>query len=192
MKKRTGLIVLAVCLTCLIGISASRTLFAQKGAKEAKPKYIGNTTGCICHKTLDTSFDVLLKTKHSKAYETLKSEASKKLSKDPLKDPKCLKCHTTGFNEGGGYSLTADEKTKKEMEAVKCEACHGPAEKYKIKHPAIKDPAKKAEGRKKGEMPIKPDEKVCQKCHNKESPTYQPLKMDEALKIIKHGKKGKK
>jgi len=56
------------------------------------------------------------------------------------KDPACLKCHTTGFNQGGVYPLAEKEKERsrasgytyggdpavnRKFEGVQCEACHG-------------------------------------------------------------------
>lgn len=64
-----------------------------------------------------------------------KAKANIEPEKDYTQDPKCLKCHTTGYGESGGYTIpdAQDRKAQGQAEAlagVGCEACHGPASKY--------------------------------------------------------------
>ena len=94
------------------------------------------------------------KTKHAGVFDLLKD--------DEKKDAKCIKCHVTGSVDNPG---------------VQCEACHGPGSDYK-KKTIMKD----HEAREKAGLIAKPDEKVCTKCHNKESPTFKEFKFEERIK----------
>lgn len=117
----------------------------------AAPTYVGAEKCKICHKT---EFESWSKLKHAKAMEVLKPEEQT--------EPKCLECHTTGY-----------DKTETPLLGVQCEACHGPGSEYKS--PAVmKDPAKaKAAGL------VTPDKALCETCHNEKSPTFKGFNYDE-------------
>ena len=88
-----------------------------EAADKQKYKYTGNK-GCKCHLSPGVwEGDEWKQIDHSKAFKRLQTDEEKK-------DPKCLKCHTTGY--GGKF------KNPKEtyLEDVTCEACHGPGEAY--------------------------------------------------------------
>jgi hypothetical protein len=134
-----------------------------------KPDYVGASKCKTCHKAEKNGaqFAKWSKAKHSKAYESLKSDGAKKKAevmgvKDPLNDEKCLSCHTTAF--------TAKNKAKsyKIEEGVTCEACHGPGSMYK-KSSIMKENKKAVEAG----MVAKVDEKVCASCHKKEIPGHE-------------------
>ena len=73
--------------------------------------------------------------------------------KEPLKDEKCLSCHSTAF---GKKNLNTSYKIE---EGVGCESCHGPGSLYK-KSKVMKDQkAALAAGM------IIPDKKTCKTCH---------------------------
>jgi len=55
---------------------------------------------------------------HTKAYDTL-VERSKQF------DPSCLSCHTTRFEQPGGFSM---KELQPELMNIQCESCHGNAE----------------------------------------------------------------
>lgn len=150
---------LTVVMACLL-IFVSSTLLAQH-------KYVGAAKCKMCHMTKGKQYPTWSESKHAKAFETLKTEAAKKIAAekgiaDPSTDAKCLKCHTTAASTdpalNGGI---------KNEEGVSCESCHGPGSTYKA--PAImrSREASLANGL------IIPDEKLCIKCHNAESPTYK-------------------
>lgn len=88
-----------------------------EAAKKQKYKYLGNK-GCKCHLSPGVwEGDEWKQIDHSKAFKRLKTP-------EEQKDPKCLKCHATGY--GGKFKnpkLTY-------LEDVTCEACHGPGEGY--------------------------------------------------------------
>ena len=77
--------------------------------------YVGVKKCAACH------FDQFLDwktTKHAKAFEIL--PAKYKTNAD------CLKCHTTGYGEEGGYK----DKTTPDLVGASCESCHGPGSKH--------------------------------------------------------------
>ncbi len=103
------------------------------------------------------------------------ANAMKSLKGDELKNPKCLKCHST--------AAAVSEKLRETItieEGVSCESCHGPGSAYKT-IPIMKDRAKSiANGL------IIPDEKLCKTCHNAESPTFKGFDYKTAFAKITH------
>lgn len=169
-------------------------------------QYIGTEKCKMCHKSAKkgAQYKIWTEGPHAKAFETLKSEKALEVAKgkgiegNPWETPECLQCHVTGFGHGG-YEVKDeafwDEKTEKGkpikavkrmggLQAVGCEACHGPGSKYK----SIK--VKKAIAA--GEMDaasvglLTPNEATCQKCHNESSPTFMPFIFAERVKKIEH------
>jgi hypothetical protein len=144
------------------------------------PKYIGNTKCRQCHNSTKKGklHDLWAGTKHATAYATLASDESKEIAEqkgitDAQGDEGCLKCHVSGYGEPVGDEYSVEE-------GVGCEACHGPGERYW--------PLKVMKEEKLAEVNglVKPDEKVCAKCHNDESPTYKEFEFKEAYKLIEH------
>ncbi|MHC4177923.1 MAG: multiheme c-type cytochrome [Planctomycetota bacterium] len=97
---------------------------AQPGAAEpagepAPPggqTYTGSKRCASCH---FKQFMAWKKDKHSKVFELL--------PKKYQADPKCLKCHTTGYGEPTGFQ---DAKSSSSLAGVTCESCHGPGSKH--------------------------------------------------------------
>ena len=146
MKKLLTVFISSLVILTLAGIT-----FA------AEPSYVGGAKCKMCHMK---QFKVWEGTKHAKAFDALKPEEQK--------DPKCIKCHTTG-PEG-------------KIQNIECEACHGAGSEYKAA-PIMKDKEKaKAAGL------ILGDEQTCKKCHNEESPTFKGFNFKEAWEKIKHPK----
>lgn len=145
--------------------------------------FVGPDSCKMCHtaKTKGEQYTIWKASPHAKAFETLASDKAKELGKakgvtDPQKDPKCLKCHVTGY---GAPEAMHTQKWKQE-DGVTCESCHGAGADYK-KMDIMKDEAKaKAAGL------IIPDEKVCKGCHNEESPSYKPFDFKTYFEKIKH------
>jgi hypothetical protein len=130
------------------------------GAEKCKP----------CHNSAakGSQFDKWAASKHAKAYETLGTDEAKKLGAargvaEPQKDPRCLKCHVTGFEAPAALKT---EKHKAE-EGVSCESCHGAGGDY-WKMTVMKDRQQSIDA-----GMIVPDEKTCTGCHNAESPTFK-------------------
>jgi ribosomal protein L40E len=164
------LIVLATVAVVLDGRPVKPVLAEEGGAHE----FIGANACKKCHFKTHKSWK---KTVHANAMDILKpgerAEAKTKAGLDPAKDyttdPKCLKCHTTGYGHPGGYpevkDAWSDEETKraKENAGVGCESCHGPGGDYA---PYKKDHEdyKLADVVSRG-LEV-PSAETCTKCHN--------------------------
>jgi hypothetical protein len=133
--------------------AAADSAKAGAGATKAqKHAYVGLAKCKMCHLPV---FKAWAATPHAKAFAALDS------TKKENQDPKCVKCHTTGFGKGGHTVV----KPLVDFKGVQCEACHGPGADYMK---VMKDPVKsKAAGL------ISPTQEVCVGCHNKESPTFK-------------------
>jgi hypothetical protein len=118
------------------------------------PEYVGARDGCRrCHLKEFRSWE---DTPHATAIE--------KLEGDDASNPECLKCHTTGMGEPGGFVSMADTEG---MANVQCEACHGPGSEYRDRDVMKDRDASVAAGL------VIPDASTCEKCHNEESPTFE-------------------
>ncbi len=78
--------------------------------------YVGVKDCAACH--LDQFLD-WKGTKHAKAFEILPAKYRT--------DKSCLKCHTTGYGEEGGFKTL---ETTPGLVAATCESCHGPGSKH--------------------------------------------------------------
>ena len=149
------LLMFGVGLLCA-GEAANGTTAAVKDiAKATGHAYVGVAKCKMCHMPY---FKAWAATPHATAFDRLKPANKED------KNPKCIKCHTTGFGTGG-YDVA---KTALDFKGVQCEVCHGAGADY-MKIPIMKDPAKaKAAG-----LVYPVSESVCVKCHNKESPNFK-------------------
>lgn len=150
--------------------------------------YIGLDGCAMCHKTekQGSQLSIWQNSKHSKAYETLKTEkanqiAAEKGFKTPaVETAECLKCHATGYN----LDASMLGKKFKVEDGVQCETCHGPGSAYKDMK-VMKD---KDLSIKNGLVVHDKLEKFCISCHNAESPTFVDMNVEEAWQKIKHEK----
>lgn len=151
--------------------------------------YIGVEPCVMCHKTekQGKQLSIWKESKHSKAYETLKSEKSANIIKDKgltgpaYENPECLKCHASGYNVDASL-LGAKFKIE---DGVQCETCHGPGSDYKDMK-VMKDRALAVQ---KGLRIWNTQEEIeayCITCHNVESPTYIGFNFEESWEKIKH------
>ncbi|MEI6677675.1 MAG: cytochrome c family protein [Mariniphaga sp.] len=125
-------------------------------ASALSKEYVGVLKCKMCHNKPATGaqYTKWAASPHAKAFQSLKG--------DEAKNPKCLKCHATAF----GLELSDTQSITME-EGVSCESCHGAGSAYKSAG-IMKDQAKSiAAGL------VLPDEKLCKKCHNPESPNYK-------------------
>lgn len=170
--RRTAAAVLAI----------AALLFAS-GAVAADHAFVGAEKCKMCHNSAakGAQFDKWMASQHAKAFQTLGTEEAKKAGAakgvtDPQKDPKCLKCHVTGFDAPAALKT---EKYKAE-EGVSCEGCHGAGGDY-WKITVMKDRAAAVAAGLKI-----PDEKTCTACHNSESPTFKGFDYKAMLAKIAH------
>ncbi len=125
----------------------------------------------LCHKKkeLGDQYDVWANTAHSKAFYTLGTPEAEKIAaklgiKNPQQSRECLRCHSTRYESDGGDN---GEDIHVE-DGVQCESCHGPGEDYMYLE--VMEDMKEAT-----DMGlVMPTEETCRKCHNPESPTYNP------------------
>jgi len=171
------------------------------GGGDEELHYVGTKTCKKCHFDVWQSWS---KTKMAHAFEVLKPNSQLKPSrktgltdewiaqikenktkanppidpeKDYTRDESCLKCHTTGYGEPGGYVIP-DPKDKKarrkaeKLEGVGCESCHGPGSKYVKIFEDIQDKQRQytREELYAAGMTKIGKETCASKCHNKDSP----------------------
>lgn len=135
------------------------------GAVFAADEYLGSEVCKSCH---FKQYKTASKTKHAFAFDELKGEERK--------DPKCVKCHTTGFGRPGGFK---DIESTPDLAGVQCEVCHGAGSAHSERVKAAK-----AAG---GEITEDPGVRmasgnVCIGCHN---PHLNHKRMKKFLKVIK-------
>lgn len=134
-------------------------------------RYVGVRKCATCHKkkTLGNQRAVWQRGPHHPALKTLESPASLSIAKklgisgSPAQAPECLRCHVTAFGlpeESFAYELDP-------WDGVQCESCHGPGRDFRKKK--IMSDLKLA--RKKG-LWDSDDPRICTRCHNSESPTF--------------------
>ncbi|MFQ6675663.1 MAG: multiheme c-type cytochrome [Fidelibacterota bacterium] len=169
-------------------------------------EYVGSQNCKICHSSSKrgAQYKVWEESAHARAFDTLKGDKAAEIVKEMRlevvaeKAPECLVCHTTGFGRGG-YEVKdeafwnpdpEDRKARKAarrmagLQAVGCEACHGPGSEYKSKKTMEAIYGGTVEAASVG-LEI-PDEKTCQRCHNEKSPTFKGFKFEEYVKKIIH------
>lgn len=161
-------------LAVVVAVALPASAFAQA-------KFVGEGKCKSCHGAVVTQ---LKSGPHAKAFETLGTPEAKKVGAkagvtDPQADAKCLKCHVTA---SGAEGLPA---TMKKESGVQCESCHGAGGNHVKARMAAEENSKPAPG----EIDVKPAEKVCTTCHNKESPTFKGFKYADAVAKIKHTNK---
>ena len=148
--------------------------------------YIGAEACAMCHKTekQGNQFSIWQNSRHSKAYETLKTEKANQIAKEKgfktpaVETPECLKCHVTGYN----LDASMLGKKFKVEDGVQCETCHGAGSAYKDMK-VMKD---KELSIKNGLVVHDKLESFCTGCHNSESPTFVEMKVEESWQKIKH------
>jgi hypothetical protein len=139
------------------------------GTASAQFKYVGAAKCKMCHNKPDKG------EQHKKWAESKHATAMQSLKGDEAKDPKCLKCHSTAGSVDANLlsGLTVEE-------GVSCESCHGPGSAYKSM--AIMKDLEKS----KQNGLIVPDEALCRKCHNEESPDFKGFDYAEYSAKVAH------
>lgn len=173
-------LLLTVVLTGIVVLATALALAEDQPAAPAeakKPVYVGSKACKVCHmgEKKGKMWEIWMESKHAKSLAALDS------AKGENKDPKCLKCHTTGY-DAGGYGAEGMEAlaVAEGLGAVGCEACHGPGSAYKPLAVMKNRQAAVAAGL------VIPTEATCTRCHNAESPTFKGFKFDEYCARIAH------
>lgn len=161
-KKRA-----AILLILILSFSLAFMLLAQE-----KHEYVGVKSCKICHKgeKRGNIFEIWEAGPHAKATAVIveKGEGENEL---------CLKCHSTGFGEGG-YDPDAEDLTV--FTGVQCEACHGAGKDYKNINTMKDREISIAAGL------LIPDENTCLQCHNNSHHEDMTFDYTEAWAKIKH------
>ncbi len=169
-------------LIALFSLLLMTAFVAVMNSEADAATYIGAAKCKICHMKEFKSWQA---TKMATSFENLKpgvkADEKKKAKLDPNKDytndPKCLKCHTTGYGQPGGFKSLADTP---DLINVQCEGCHGPGSEYLNIMKTNKE-FKRADAKAAGLTIPSEDEKGCMSCHGKESPFNE--KVDATYKF---------
>ncbi|RJR21830.1 MAG: hypothetical protein C4581_01580 [Nitrospiraceae bacterium] len=162
MKKITGFVSILFVMALFVATYANAADYI--GAKKCKACHMKQYKSWS-ETTMAHSFDVL------KAGEKVAEKKKAGLEdKDYTTDPKCLKCHTTGYGKGGFVSM---EKTP-DLAGVQCESCHGAGSEYSALMKKNKE-FPLAEAKAAGLVIPSEDEKGCMSCHGGESPFVEKV-----------------
>jgi hypothetical protein len=168
--------------------------------------YVGSSKCKMCHNKVEkgAQYTKWLEGPHSGAFETLKSDesaaiaAEKGIESNAWEAPECLKCHTTGFGDGGYevkceafWNPAADDKDgakavklMADLQNVGCESCHGAGSGYKSTKAKKAIAAGEITAESVGLLEV--NEATCVACHNEESPTYKPFDYEAKSTEIAH------
>lgn len=168
--------------------------------------YVGSSKCKMCHNKTEkgAQYTKWMEGPHAGAFETLKSDASAKIAAgkgiagNAWEAPECLKCHTTGFGNGGYEVKGADFWNPAEddkdgikavnlmegLQAVGCESCHGPGSEYKSSKVKKAILAGEITAASVGLLEV--NESTCLTCHNEKSPTFKGFNYEEKAAEIAH------
>ncbi len=157
--------------------------YPAEAPKREGPKYIGSAKCGECHRGRKSGFQYSkwLLSRHSRAWAALGTAQGMKMARakgiqgDPQRAPECLKCHSTGYQEGAeafAPSFSIDE-------GIGCEACHGPGSDYSVEAVMMDPLAARKAGLKKV------TKATCMPCH--ENAHGKPFEAD--LSAVSHPSK---
>lgn len=169
--------------TLFVFALATAVNLSYSGISHAAFSYVGSEGCSSCHKIATLSWEM---SAHAQTFETLKPGARSKEklkakldpNKDYTTDKDCLKCHTIGYNEAGGFQ---DVTSTPAMVGVGCESCHGPGSDYKFVHATNKNFTKE-EAKAAGQVYGSQDAAVCSACHVSKDTPMTP-KIDKKYKF---------
>jgi len=110
-KLRKSFVAAVIAVLALAGSLVVYATGVPKGAE-----YVGTNKCRMCHMKEHKTWKV---TKHAKSFEVLKG--------DEASNPDCLKCHTTGYGQPGGF---VSVETTPGLKGTGCEGCHGPGSEH--------------------------------------------------------------
>jgi hypothetical protein len=147
------------CAAIVLGFAIALILIpvaASADAPQAQPAdspYIGADACKACHAAEHESW---AKSKHAASFHVL--------SDVNAADDSCIGCHATGVADD---LRNADGSPH--LPGTQCEACHGPGRAHAV---AATQAAGNARATGKT-LNTKPDTRVCERCHNRQSPRFQ-------------------
>lgn len=196
-----------------IAVTAMFAADPQPVSDRDATQYIGVNDCASCHKEnkVGGQFTKWQGGPHSRAFEVLGTPAAKTVAgklgiADPQASGKCLKCHSTAYN----WTEQRQTTMIKPEDGVVCESCHGPAKNYVPRNTGdltLEEPLQQRglldvlnpfsqrsktcysiitmDDRQKAIRAglVYPAFKSCNRCHNPESPTWDPNRY-----ITKEGK----
>lgn len=194
--KILGLVFVGLAFS-LSGVDDADAKRKKKKPSLKKMKYVG-AAKCngSCH---DPYYQAWKKSPHGGTFNLLKpgvrKEAKERAKLDPEKDytadPHCLRCHTTGYRQKGGFK-PAGSKNKKgkdtstsidpdepNLEQVGCEMCHSVAggSEMRLVMKNTKGKFKKEDTEKFGQRWDYAN--VCTRCHTHKNTPFQPTLHDK-------------
>ena len=194
-KNVTGpaLLLTGVALSGLFGLGLAGGSATGRGSGgAAENKYIGTDKCKSCHSAAESGdqHGAWKKTLHAKAFQTLSSDAAKKIGTekgiaDVTKSDECLGCHVTAF----GVPEAQIKKGFDVTQGIQCEVCHGPGEAHMKARFAAAAKGDAPQGYVQvpaDEIVAVPTQDVCVKCHNEKSPNYKPFCFHEFEAKIRH------
>jgi len=96
-------------------------LLAERGGP--RPAVLGGTAPHVgseaCRSCHPAEYETWARGRHARSVESL-------AAKDASEDPACLRCHTTGFGQEGGFPEDGSPADHPDLARVGCESCHGP------------------------------------------------------------------
>ncbi len=146
----------------------------------AEPAFVGSQECGVCHRDQNADWQ---KSSHARAFELLKPgkrrSAKQRAKLDPEKDYSndiyCLKCHTTGYEQPGGY---VDSATTPELAGIGCEMCHGSGKEYVKLHKSNTGQFTEEQAKAAGQTYGSQDPAVCMRCHGENAGGPFPPSLD--------------
>jgi RecJ-like exonuclease len=160
-------------------------------AQGAPARFVGVNKCKFCHSSdkKGNQYNRWKSSKHAAAYDTLAGEPARQIAAklgiaNAQESPKCLQCHATA----AGVSPDLLDPKFDPKSGAQCESCHGPGEAHIKARMAGMSGANPDVPQQvpAGEIVAKPTPKLCESCHNQESPTYKPFNFDRDFKLIAH------
>lgn len=191
MRSVSKVIVLILAPVLVVGLTL--VVNAQQPAPQSPPAtgvvtpahhYTGVAACGRCHRQDRTGNQLAVweQTAHAQAFQRLASPeaaaaaAERGVTTNPQETPECLRCHTTAWGVPAEFLGEGFDRTQ----GVQCEACHGPGADYGVLRVMRDRNASVQAGL------VIPDEQVCRRCHNPESPRYRDFNFQERYHQIQH------
>ncbi len=113
---QTSIIIAGIALVAAFSQSDSLLVAKAVATPPAGQTYVGTKTCASCH---FEEYMTWKKSKHALSFETLPEKYKT--------NAVCLKCHSTGYGQPGGFK---DVKSTPQLAGNTCENCHGPGSEH--------------------------------------------------------------